>query len=159
MIRMIAACARNRVMGKDGTLPWNIRADWNYFLEKTQSGVLLMGRRCYEDFTGYAESRAVVVLSLNTTHPFPHAHRAGSLEEGIETASKLGEDVWICGGASIYEEAMPLAEELFLTQIDADFEGDVKFPLWHQHFAREISRKEITSDGYRLTFSVLGKQA
>ena len=146
-------------MGKDGTLPWNIRADWNYFLEKTQSGVLLMGRRCYEDFTGYAESRAVVVLSRNSTDPFPHAHRAGSLEEGIETASKLGDDVWICGGASIYEEAMPLAKELFLTQIDADFEGDVKFPSWHQHFAREISRKEITSDGYRLTFSVLGKQA
>ena len=159
MIRMIAACARNRVMGKDGTLPWNIRADWNYFLEKTQSGVLLMGRRCYEDFTGYAESRAVVVLSRNSTHPFPHAHRAGSLEEGIETASKLGDDVWICGGASIYEEAMPLAKELFLTQIDGDFEGDVKFPSWHQHFVREISRKEITSDGYRLTFSVLGKQA
>jgi dihydrofolate reductase len=159
MIRMIAACARNRVMGKDGTLPWNIRADWNYFLEKTQSGVLLMGRRCYEDFTGYAESRAVVVLSRNSTDPFPHAHRAGSLEEGIETASKLGDDVWICGGASIYEEAMPLAKELFLTQIDADFEGDVKFPSWHQHFAREISRKEITSDGYRLTFSVLAKQA
>ena len=146
-------------MGKDGTLPWNIRADWNYFLEKTQSGVLLMGRRCYEDFTGYAESRAVVVLSRNSTDPFPHAHRASSLEEGIETASKLGDDVWICGGASIYEEAMPLAKELFLTQIDADFEGDVKFPSWHQHFAREISRKEITSDGYRLTFSVLGKQA
>ena len=159
MIRMIAACARNRVMGKDGTLPWNIRADWDYFLETTQSGVLLMGRRCYEDFTGYAQSRPVVVLSRNTTHPFPHAHRAGSLREGIQTASKLGDDLWICGGASIYEEAMPLAEELFLTQIDEDFKGDVKFPSWHQHFVREISRKEITSDGYRLTFSVLGKQA
>ena len=78
MIRMIAACARNRVMGKDGTLPWNIRADWNYFLEKTQSGVLLMGRRSYEDFTGYAQSRPVVVLSRNPTKKFPHAHRASS---------------------------------------------------------------------------------
>ncbi len=154
---MIAACARKRVMGRNGTLPWNIRADWDYFLKTTQSGVLIMGRRCYLDFTHYVKTRPVVVLSHNPNLVFPDAHRASNLHDGIRTAAQLGDDIWICGGAKIYKEAMPLAEELFLTQIDADFEGDVKFPQWNMHFRREISRKEISIDGYRLTFSVLGK--
>ena len=63
MIRMIAACAHNRVMGAGGTLPWKIKADWDYFLDTTKDGVLIMGRRCYEDFTEYAHTRQVVALS------------------------------------------------------------------------------------------------
>ena len=158
MIRLIAACARNRVMGLKGTLPWNIRADWDYFLETTHSGVLLMGRRCYEDFSGYAKSRNLVVLSRDPSRVFENAHRASNLQDGLNTASTLGKDIWICGGEKIYNESMALADELFLTQIDAEFEGDVYFPDWRDHFTREISRKEVESDGYRLTFLVLGKK-
>ena len=72
MIRMIAACARNRVMGSKGTLPWKIQEDWEYFLKTTGGGVLLMGRRCYEDFTEYASTRKLVVLSRDPDKTFTH---------------------------------------------------------------------------------------
>ena len=157
MIRMIAACARNRVMGAGGTLPWQIQEDWEYFLESTKGGALLMGRRCYEDFTDYVQDREVVVLSRDPSREFPYAHRADNLQDGLDLASSLAPDTWICGGERIYGEAMPLAEELYLTQIDAKYEGDVFFPEWENFFKREISRKEVKLNGLKLTFRVLGK--
>ena len=157
MIRMIAACARNRVMGAGGTLPWQIQEDWEYFLESTRGGALLMGRRCYEDFTDYVQDREEVVLSRDPSKQFPHAHRADNLTNGLALAATLSPNTWVCGGKGIYEEAMPLAKELYLTQIDADYKGDVCFPDWKNFFPREISRKEITAKGQNLTFLVLGK--
>ena len=157
MIRMIAACAHNRVMGAGGTLPWKIKADWDYFLDTTKDGVLIMGRRCYEDFTEYARTRQVVALSRDPEIVFPHACKASNLPDGIKLAQSMGKDVWICGGEKVYRDAMTLAEELYITLIDAHFEGDVHFPPWEQYFNREISRKEIFSEGQRLTFLVLGK--
>ncbi|MDA7823376.1 dihydrofolate reductase [Opitutales bacterium] len=157
MIRMIAACARNRVMGSGGTLPWKIQKDWEHFLQSTRNDALVMGRRCYEDFVEYAQERKVVVLTRNPTLTFAYAQRAGNLAEGIKQASAMARNVWICGGEEIYGEAMSICEELHLTQIDADFEGDARFPDWGDHFPNEQSRRETTGNGYRLTFLVLQK--
>jgi len=157
MIRMIAACARNRVMGTGGTLPWNLTKDWDYFLETTRGGALLMGRICYEDFVEYARCRKVVVLSRNPEFFVEHGQQAPDLLKGLALAKGLAKDVWICGGEQIYQECMNIAEELYLTLIDSDFEGDAHFPEWKEHFPRQISRKDATCDGYRLSFLVLGK--
>jgi dihydrofolate reductase len=99
----------------------------------------------------------VVVLSRDPSQEFPYAQRAGNLQDGLDLASSLAPDTWICGGEGIYREAMPLAEELYLTQIDAKYEGDVFFPEWENFFKREISTKEVHTDGLKLTFRVLGK--
>lgn len=157
MIRMIAACDRNRVMGASGTLPWKIKADWDYFLDTTRNGVLLMGRKCYEDFTEHASTRQVVALSRDPDIVFSHAHKASNLSDGIRLAQSLGKDVWICGGEKIYKDTMPLAEMLYLTLIDANFVGDVHFPPWDEHFKTEISRKEIICEGHKLIFLILAK--
>ena len=157
MIRMIAACDRNRIMGKGGTLPWNIEEDWKYFLKTTAGGALVMGRKCYEDFTEYAKDRKVVVLSRQSGRTFEHAMSAANLEEGINRASKLATDVWICGGVSIYEEAMSWAQELYLTEIDGEFSGDVYFPEWRPYFPQLLEQREVCAEPYLLTFSKLGK--
>jgi len=157
MIRMIAACGRNRVMGSSGTLPWKIQKDWEYFLDTTRGGALVMGRKCYEDFVEHAQERKVVALTRNPNLTFAHAQRAGSLKESIRLASAMSNNVWICGGEQIYAEAMPLCEELHLTQIDADFVGDTHFPDWQDHFPNEQSRRETTGNGYPLTFLILQK--
>ncbi len=157
MIRMIAACAHNRVMGAGGTLPWNIKEDWEYFLETTKDDVLLMGRRCYDDFIEHASVRKVVVLSRDKERKFVHAKRASNFPEGLKIAEEMGKDIWICGGEAIYREAMPVARELYLTLIDATFEGDVFFPHWRENFKKEISRREIMSAGKKLTFLILSK--
>ena len=157
MIRMIAACARNRVMGINGTLPWNIEQDWEHFLETTRDGVMVMGRRCYEDFVEHARNRKVIALSRNPNHNFPHAQRADSLSGALEVASSMGKNIWICGGEEIYREAMPICEELHLTKIDADFNGDAYFPSWEEYFPLEVSRHKVNCEGYSLTFLLLKK--
>ncbi|MBL63285.1 MAG: hypothetical protein CMI30_07725 [Opitutae bacterium] len=155
MINLIVACARNRVIGKDGRLPWRISEDWEYFLEKTRQGTLVMGRRCYDEMGKHLLDRKVVALSRNPTQSFEHARKASSLPEALEMAQSNDGDVWICGGQAIYEEAMPLADRLYLTLIDAEYEGDVFFPPWEDQFTNELARREMVLAGLRLVFVVL----
>ncbi len=155
MINLIVACSRNRVIGKDGKLPWRIREDWEYFLEQTRQGTLIMGRRCYNEMGPHLLDREVIALSRNPEQSFEHARKAGSLPEALKLAQANDGEVWICGGQAIYEEAMPLADRLYLTLIDAEYEGDVFFPAWENQFPNEISRREITVEGVSVTFLVL----
>ena len=155
MINLIVACARNRVIGKDGRLPWRIREDWEYFLEKTKQGTLIMGRRCYDEMGKHLLDRDVIALSRDSNKSFEHARKASSLPEALEMAQSNDGDVWICGGQAIYEEAMPLADRLYLTLIDAEYEGDVFFPPWEDQFTNELSRREISLDELLLVFLVL----
>ena len=78
MINIIVACDQNKLIGKNGKLPWKIEKDWNYFLNTTENGVLIMGRICYEDFKFYAKSRDVIVLSNSYHGEFENAKRCGS---------------------------------------------------------------------------------
>jgi dihydrofolate reductase len=157
MINLIAACGHNRVIGNKGKLPWNIEEDWNYFLETTQDGILIMGRRCYEDFEKFATDRQVIALSRNPEHTFARARKSGALTDAIEVCRKEKKIAWICGGSEIYEEAIPIADRLYLTLIDAPFEGDVFFPPWEDTFRHELSSKKVRSGQYELTFRVLEK--
>ncbi len=157
MLNIIVACASNRVIGRNGRLPWSLKEDWAYFLEKTKTGVLVMGRRCFEEFGEHAKGRTIIVLSRNPVLSFSDARKAASLSEALSLTEPSREEVWICGGRQPYESALPLADRLYLTQIHAAFDGDVRFPDWRPHFPRELSRRESESDGVGLSFLVLGK--
>ncbi|MFP6854371.1 MAG: dihydrofolate reductase [Opitutales bacterium] len=155
MINIIVACARNRVIGKNGRLPWSIREDWEYFLEKTSCGTLIMGSRCYREMGKHLLDREVIALSRDPHRVFPHARKASSLPEALEMGRAKGDEIWICGGQAIYEEALPFAEMLYLTLIDQDFDGDVFFPPWEQHFPVELACRETIVDGVPVVFQVL----
>ncbi len=157
MINVIVACDRNNLIGKNGKLPWEIREDWDYFLETTRKGILIMGRLCYCEFEKHAKERSVIALSRNPSITFPHARKAGSLGEALSIAKQLNQTAWICGGQAIYEEALPLANYLYLTEINAEFSGDVHLPPWEEYFSREISQKLVFTDTFELTFRILGK--
>ncbi len=157
MINVIAACGHNRVIGNDGKLPWSIKEDWEYFLETTKDGILIMGRRCYEEFESFADGREVIALSRDPDKSFERARKAESLNDAIEDCRKRSTTAWICGGREIYEEALPIADKLYLTLIDAPFAGDVFFPPWEHLFKRELSRTTIRTKEYELTFLVLEK--
>ena len=157
MINLIAACDSNNLIGKNGKLPWKIEKDWHYFLQTTKDGVLIMGRKCFEDFQNYAKSRSVIVLSRNKKASFTHAMKANSLQEALKIAERMNKIIWICGGRKVYEEAMPIAEHLYLTEIESVFEGDVFFPDWKKFFVKEISCTEEEENGIALRFRVLGK--
>ena len=138
-------------------MPWSIREDWEYFLETTKDGILIMGRRCYEEFESFADGREVIALSRDPGKSFAHARKAESLNDAIDDCMKRPTTAWICGGREIYEEALPIADKLYLTLIDAPFAGDVFFPPWENLFKRELSRSRIRTKEYKLTFLVLGK--
>jgi len=157
MINLIAACGHNRVIGNKGKLPWAIKEDWKYFLDTTKDGILIMGRRCYEEFERFASGRDVIALSRNPNQTFERARKSDSLTDAIETCRKANKTAWVCGGREIYEEALPIADKLYLTLIDATFVGDVFFPPWKNAFKRELSRSRIRTKEYDLTFLVLEK--
>jgi len=157
MINIIVACDRNNLIGKNGKLPWNINEDWEYFLDKTKDGALIMGRHCYLDFEEQAKTRTVIALSRDPEYNFPNAIKAGSLKEALEKANLMGKTAWICGGKEIYAEALPLADRIYLTEIDKEYAGDVYLPKWESYFPNQLSSKTVYTNSANLTFRVLSK--
>ena len=157
MINIIVACDLNKLIGKNGKLPWNIKEDWDYFLDTTSGGTLIMGRHCYKEFEDHAKERSVIALRQNPQIEFPYAQKANSLGESLTIASTLNQTIWICGGREIYKEALSLADHIYLTEIQAEFTGDVYLPAWEEYFPNEISRKSIQTDTLELIFRVLAK--
>ena len=123
MINLIVACDRNRLIGKNGKLPWSIKEDWDYFLKTTAGGAMIMGKICYQEFETHAGGREVIALTRDRGFRFPFAKTAHSLRQALSLATQ--EPIWICGGEAIYKEAFPMADRLYLTRIDHTFEGDV----------------------------------
>ena len=83
MINLILACDLNRVIGKNGKLPWSIKEDWDYFMEKTSGGSMVMGKTCYYEFEPYAEGRELIVLTHNVSSKFAKAKAAHSLDHAL----------------------------------------------------------------------------
>ena len=155
-ISIIVACSRNRVIGRNGRLPWDIPEDWEYFLEQTREGTLVFGRNCYQEMIERTRhGREAVVLSRNPDFQPAFGHRAGSVTQALEIARGLGREIWICGGESVYRETMGLADRLLLTLVDAEIQGDTFFPPWERHFRNEISRCDGSDSNFRYTFLVL----
>ena len=143
-VTIVAAVARNGVIGVDGGLPWHLPDDLRRFKELTLGHVLVMGRRTYESIGRPLPGRATVVV---TRRPDWDPGAGGVLVEAsvpaaIATASGVDEAVFVVGGAQVYADALPLADRLELTLVDAEPEGDVAFPEvdWAQW--RELRREE-----------------
>ena len=127
MIIIIAAMSRNRVIGKDGRLPWRIPEDLEHFRRLTLGHPCIMGIKTYESLpVKPLPGRENIVLTSRDIQ-LPGAVVKHSLEEALDYC-KGKEKVFICGGASVYEQAMKFADKIELTFIDRDYDGDVLFP-------------------------------
>ncbi len=129
-LTLIAALARNRVIGRDNRLPWRLSADLRFFKRTTMGKPLLMGRRTWESIGRPLSGRRMIVLSRDPDYQAPGCTVAHSLEEAVELAGAVPE-LMVIGGASLYEQTLPLAERLYLTLVDADIPGDAWFPGWN----------------------------
>ncbi|MCC5806533.1 MAG: dihydrofolate reductase [Opitutales bacterium] len=153
-VKIIVAVARNRVIGRDGRLPWKIPEDWNHFLESTRGGSLVLGRRCFEELvdTGALKDGTRRVFIVSTTRSGPDCFP--DFPSALEAAKRAGRTIWICGGERIYAEAMPVADELILTLVDADFDGDTRFPEWSGEFTNLHSERASRHGSIPLYFRV-----
>lgn len=127
-VSLIAAVARNGVIGRSNQLPWKIRDDMRFFTRKTLGHHVISGRRNYEAMGGPLPRRPNIVISRD------RAFRAecpvvASLGEALALARAAGEaEAFIIGGAQIYAEALPVADTFYRTRVLADVPGDVYFP-------------------------------
>ncbi len=133
-ISLIGAFARNRVIGKNGQIPWSLPQDQKRFKELTLGNVVIMGRRTFEEI--YAKlgkplpGRDTIVVSKTKNFADLGCETATSLAQALEiAASKFGsKPVFICGGGQLYQEGLAVADKLYITEVELTVEGDTFFP-------------------------------
>ncbi|HEY6075798.1 MAG TPA: dihydrofolate reductase [Gaiella sp.] len=141
-VTILAAVGRNGVIGVDGGLPWHLPDELQLFKELTLGHVLVMGRRTYESVGRPLPGRTTVVVTRRPDWEAVGALRAGSVEEALTTASEIDDQVFVVGGAQVYAEALPAADRLALTFVDAEPEGDTMFPDVDWSHWREVARRD-----------------
>lgn len=148
ILSAIAAMAANRVIGRDGDLPWNIPEDMKFFKETTQGHILIMGRKTFESFGGPLPNRLHVVITRQTDYHPKGAHVFQSIDEAVQfcesQTAKWGDEVFIAGGGEIYREMLPITDRIYLTEIHREYPGDTKFPEFDTSLFKEIGRRPRT---------------
>ena len=126
MLALIVAHARNRVIGRNGRLPWSIPGDLHRFRDLTMGNAVIMGRVTYEEIGRPLPGRMNIVVSRTQHYEGDNLCTASSLTEAIALAGDR--DAFVSGGARLFAEALGRVDVMYITEIDADVEGDVFFP-------------------------------
>lgn len=129
--KAIAAMSENRVIGQGSKIPWHLPEDFKWFKKMTTGQVVVMGRKTFESIGKPLPNRTTVILSRSRFHV-----------PGVQTLSDLNQldpereerDIFICGGAEIYGQALPLCSDLYLTLVKRQAEGDILFPVFENQF-------------------------
>ncbi len=155
-LTLIVACAENRVIGRDGRLPFDIPEDKKWFHDQTAGQTVVLGRICFETWPKVlADGRQPVVITSNAALGAGRVRVAADVPAALAIAQTLPGEIMICGGQRIYEETLPVADRILLTLVHAEVAGDTWFPEWRHLAWRETWRRESRDANYRYTFSVL----
>lgn len=164
---MISALAQNRVIGNKNKIPWHIKEDLIHFKEKTVGHAMIMGRKTFESLMGYYQrsgkpipKRINIVVTRDKKSPItkiPNVYIANSIEDAIKLAKNYEqEEVFIAGGAQVYQQGIKYADKLYLTIIKGEFAGDAFFPDYSA-FKKVISERKAKNEKYSFTFLTLEK--
>jgi len=129
--KAIAAMSLNRVIGSGNKIPWRLPEDFKWFKKMTTGQIVVMGRKTFESLGKPLPNRTTIILSRAQFH-FPGLRTVSDLSQ-IDPANEPRE-VFICGGAQIYEQALPLCSDLYLTLVKRTVEGDAFFPAFEDQF-------------------------
>ncbi len=155
---LIVSCSENRVIGRDGRLPWQIPEDAHFFREQTAGQIVVLGHICFATWPeATRDGRRPVVVSSHATLARPGVLVAPSLPAALALADDLPGEIYICGGERIYDEAIahPQAARLYLTLVHANVPGDRHFPEWRDRFDHEVASRESGDAHWRYTFLTL----
>lgn len=140
MIALIVAYSKNRVIGNKGCIPWKIKGEQQRFKELTTGNIVIMGRRSYEEIGYPLPNRDIIVISNTRSFEAENCTTAASLAQALEIAGSR--DVYISGGAGLYEEAISIVDKMYITEIDDVIEGDTCFPDFNEEeFTKEINKR------------------
>lgn len=157
-LALIAAMAKNRVIGRDNGLPWQLPEDLKRFRQITSGCPILMGRKTFESIGRVLPQRQNIVITRQQDLEIPGAQVVSSLEEAIQTADAAAREVFVIGGGEIYRQALGLADRLYVTWIDHKVDGDAYFPEWKDTEFVEVAREE-RSEPFRHYFLTLDRRA
>lgn len=142
IVTLLVARARNGVIGRDNALPWHLPEDLAHFKRSTMGYPIVMGRRTYESIGRALPGRRSIVITSKAAWQAPGCERATSLADALAMATKpapdpaiRGDEIFVIGGARLFNEALPLAQRVLVTEIDLLAQGDVHFdapgpPQW-----------------------------
>jgi dihydrofolate reductase len=152
MTRLVAvvAMAANRVIGRDGTMPWSLSTDLRRYRRLTMGKPMIMGRKTLESIGRVLDGRDSVVLTRAAVLPLPGAVLAPSPEDALAIAGKLAEgrgaeEIVIAGGAEIYALFLPQIERLYVTHVEAEPEGDARFPVIDPQAWRIVAEETVAA--------------
>ncbi len=156
-ISLIAAVAKNRVIGKENDLPWRLPDDMKYFMQTTSGHHVLLGRKNYDSLLPKFKplpNRTNIVVTRQKDFKAAGCVVVNSIEKGIEIARVNNEkELFVIGGAQIYEQSLAEADFLYLTEINAEIEGDTYFPVFDSNEWTEVSRKpHVADERHRYSF-------
>lgn len=142
---LIAALARNGVIGRDNALPWRLRADLQHFKAATMGHSVLMGRKTWESLGRPLPGRSNLVLTRGPSFKAEGVTCFASLDAALAGTADC-DKVFVIGGAELYRQALDRADRLMLTEIDADIDGDTHFPPVDWSKFEEIARQAGQAD-------------
>ena len=144
-ISLIVAMSENRVIGRDNKMPWHLSADLKRFKSITMNSPILMGRKTFESIGKPLIGRTNMILSHNLHFQQEDCLVFSDFKLALAQAHHYGNELFIIGGATLYEMALPFAERLYLTQIEAEFDGDTFFPEIDKSW-KEVTCERIVDD-------------
>ena len=150
-ISMMAAVAKNRVIGADNDMPWRLSTDLKRFKAVTMGKPIIMGRRTFESVGKALPGRLNIVVSRRTDLVLEGAEVVANLDKALDVATNTGTDeIMITGGGQIYALMMDRADKLYITEVDAEPEGDTVFPEidpthWEKTHEEDVPRGEKDS--------------
>ncbi len=144
-LSLVAAMANGRVIGKDNQMPWHLPADLQHFKKVTMGKPIVMGRKTYESIGRPLPGRRNIVITRQKELRLAGCDIFYSLEQALSQLAGE-EEVMIIGGGLLYQQALPLADYLYLTFIDLDVEGDTFFPSWQEDAWQQVDLQECAPD-------------
>ena len=147
-LKLIAAMAQNRVIGVGDGMPWNVPEEYEHYRRTIADQTVVMGRRSFKIFGADLTSRHAVVVS-RAARTLPGAVVCSSLDEALDQANSYGTDVFINGGQSVYEQALPRVDEMHLSIIKGEYSGDAYFPEFTEEAWEVVERDEYDEYEFR----------
>ena len=141
MISLIVAYDKNRLIGKNGGMPWYIPGELKRFRQLTENNIVIMGRKTYESLGKPLANRINIVLSRSNQYSGENLYTVETLQQALQMAQTNwpDKDIFIGGGANLYSQVIDMVDSMYITEIGAQFDGDTYFPDFDENkFVKEI---------------------
>ena len=141
ILSLVVAMAENRVIGRDGDLPWRLPEDLKHFKRVTMGKPVIMGRKTWDSlYVKPLPGRRNIVVTRNLDFSADGAEATGSIEDALALVDR-DEEAMVIGGATLFEAALTSAQRFHLTEVHADIKGDTRFPAFDRASWREVTRE------------------